>query len=154
MQKSALKSVNVQRTGKSILQFFAFFLTAAIFNFVFFRHDSAEFKLAWLFSRCSVICRFLPILLPPTVHRSHFRNTRTKAFTLIISHFTDSKLLRRKVDSAWYSKFKPSRRLLATNPIVFSGIKFSYHYTLENCTSIVNLHACYAYWLRDSKTKR
>lgn len=33
MQISALKSVNVQRTGKSILQMFAFsfFLTAAIF---------------------------------------------------------------------------------------------------------------------------
>ena len=45
VQKSALKSVNVQRTGKSILQMFAFsFLTAVIFNFVFFRHDSAEFK--------------------------------------------------------------------------------------------------------------
>jgi len=45
VQKSALKSVNVQRTGKSILQMFAFsFLKAVIFNFVFFRHDSAEFK--------------------------------------------------------------------------------------------------------------
>ena len=45
VQKTALKSVNVQRTGKSILQMFAFsFLKAAIFNFVFFRHDSAEFK--------------------------------------------------------------------------------------------------------------
>ena len=45
VQKSALKSVKVQKTGKSILHMFAFsFLTAVIFNFVFFRHDSAEFK--------------------------------------------------------------------------------------------------------------
>ena len=63
MQKSALKSVNVQRTGKSILQIFAF----SIFD-------------------GSHICRFLPILRPPTVPRSHFRYPKTKAFTLIISH--------------------------------------------------------------------
>ena len=45
VQKSALKSVNVQRTGKSILQMFAFSLTAIIFNFVFLSvTDSAEFK--------------------------------------------------------------------------------------------------------------
>ena len=45
VQKYVLKSVNVQRTGKSFLQMFAFsFLKAIIFNFVFFRHDSAEFK--------------------------------------------------------------------------------------------------------------
>ena len=42
MQKSALKSVNVQRTGKSILQMFAF-----------------------SFFDGSHICRFLPILRPP-----------------------------------------------------------------------------------------
>ena len=45
VQKSALRSVNVQRTGKIILQMFACsFFKAVIFNFVFFRHDSAEFK--------------------------------------------------------------------------------------------------------------
>ena len=87
MQKSALKSVNVQRTGESILQMFAFsFLTAVIFNFVFFRHDSAEFKPAWLCSRCSVSCRFLHILRPPTVPRSHFRHPKIKVFTLIIKY--------------------------------------------------------------------
>ena len=59
VQKSALKSVNVQRTGKSILQMFAF---------SFF------------------VCRFLPILRPSTVPRSHFSYPKTKAFTLIISH--------------------------------------------------------------------
>ena len=63
VQKSALKSVNVQRTGKSILQMFAF-----------------------SFFDGSHICRFLPILRPPTVPRSHFRYPKTKAFILIISH--------------------------------------------------------------------
>ena len=56
VQKSALKSVNVQRTGKSILQMFAF---------SFF---------------------VLPILRPPTVPWSHFRYPKTKAFILIINH--------------------------------------------------------------------
>lgn len=42
VQKSVLKSVNVQRTGKSILQMFAF-----------------------SFFDGSHICRFLPILRPP-----------------------------------------------------------------------------------------
>ena len=63
VQKSALKSVNVQRTGKSILQMFAF-------SFIDGRH----------------ICRFLPNLRPPTVPRSHFKCPRTKAFALIISY--------------------------------------------------------------------
>ena len=62
VQKSALKSVNVQRTGKSILQMFAF-----------------------SFFEGSHICRFLPILRPFTFPRSHFRHPRTKAFTLIIN---------------------------------------------------------------------
>ena len=63
VQKSALKSVNVQRTGKSILQMFAF-----------------------SFFDGSHICRCLPILRPPTVPRSHFRRPKAKAFTQIISH--------------------------------------------------------------------
>ena len=63
VQKPVLKSVNVQRTGKSILQMFAF-----------------------SFFDGSHICRFLPILRPPTVPRSHFRYLKTKAFVLIISH--------------------------------------------------------------------
>ena len=63
VQKSALKSVNVQRAGKSILQMFAF-----------------------SFFEGSHICRFLPILRPSTVPRSHFSYPKTKAFTLIISH--------------------------------------------------------------------
>ena len=63
VQKPALKSVNVQRTGKSILQMFAF-----------------------SFFDGSHICRFLPILRPPTVPRSHFRHPKTKMFVLIISH--------------------------------------------------------------------
>ena len=49
VQKSALISVNVQRTGKSILQMFAF---------SFFEGNN--------------ICSFLPILRSPTVPRSHF----------------------------------------------------------------------------------
>lgn len=61
VQKSVLKSVNVQRTGKSILQIFAF-----------------------SFFEGSHICRFLPILRPPTVPRSHFSYPKTKAFLLII----------------------------------------------------------------------
>ena len=63
LQKSALKSVNVQRTGKSFLQMFAF-----------------------SFFDGSHICRFLPILRPPTVPRSHFRHLITKVFALIIRH--------------------------------------------------------------------
>ena len=63
VQKPALKSVNVQRTGKSILQMFAF-----------------------SFFEGSHICRFLPILRPSTVPRSHFSYPKTKAFALIISH--------------------------------------------------------------------
>lgn len=63
VQKPALKSVNVQRTGKSILQMFAF-----------------------SFFEGSHICRFLPILRPPTVPRSHFRYPKTNAFILIISY--------------------------------------------------------------------
>ncbi len=63
VQKPALKSVNVQRTGKSFLQMFAF-----------------------SFFDGSHVCRFLPILRPPTVPRSHFRHPKTKAFVLIISH--------------------------------------------------------------------
>lgn len=63
VQKSALKSVNVQRTGKSILQMFAF-----------------------SFFDGSHICRFLPILRPPTVPRSLFRHPKIKAFILIIRH--------------------------------------------------------------------
>ena len=63
VQKSALKSVNVQRIGKSILQMFAF----SYFD-------------------GSHICRFLPILRPPTVPRNHFRHPKTKAFELIMSY--------------------------------------------------------------------
>ena len=63
VQKSALKSVNVQRTGKTILQMFAF-----------------------SFFDGSHIRRFLPILRPPTVPRSHFIYLKTKVFVLIISH--------------------------------------------------------------------
>ena len=63
VQKSMLKSVNVQRTGKSILQMFAF-----------------------SFFDGSHICRFLPILRPSTVPWSHFRHPKTKGFTLIISY--------------------------------------------------------------------
>ena len=63
VQKSALKSVNVQRTGKSILQIFAF-----------------------SFFEGSHICRFLPIFRPSSVPRSHFRYPKTKAFVLIIRH--------------------------------------------------------------------
>ena len=63
VQKPALKSVNVQRTGKSILQMFAF-----------------------SFFEGSHICRFLPILRPSTVPRSHFRHPKTKAYTWSIIH--------------------------------------------------------------------
>ena len=80
MQKSALKSVNMQRTGKSILQMFAF-----------------------SFFEGSHICRFLPILRPPTVPRSHFRHPKTKAFVLIIRylHLQMAISASAKVDSAW-----------------------------------------------------
>ena len=41
---------------------------------------------AFSFFDGSHICRFLPILRPPTVPRSHFRHPKTKVFILIISH--------------------------------------------------------------------
>lgn len=80
VQKSALKSVNVQRTGKSILQMFAF-----------------------SFFDGSHICRFLPILRPPTVPRSHFRHPKTKAFVLIISHLY-LQIVTSASASEWYKK--------------------------------------------------
>lgn len=80
VQKSALKSVNVQRTGKSILQMFAF-----------------------SFFEGSHICRFLPILRPSTVPRSHFRHPKTKVFVLIISH-----LYLQILHSAWGNKHSAS----------------------------------------------
>lgn len=80
VQKSALKSVNVQRTGKSILQMFAF-----------------------SFFDGSHICRFLPILRPPTVPRSHFRHPKTKAFVLIISYLY-LQIVTSASASEWYKK--------------------------------------------------
>ena len=77
LQKSALKSVNVQRTGKSILQMFAF-----------------------SFFDGSHICRFLPILRPPSVPRSHFKHPKAKVFALIIRC-----LYLQIVTSAWESRF-------------------------------------------------
>ena len=60
VQKSALTNVNIQRTGKSILQMFAF-----------------------SFFDGSHICRFLPILRPSYVPWSHFGYPKTNAFILI-----------------------------------------------------------------------
>ena len=62
VQKSALKNVNVQTSAKSIFQFFAF-----------------------SFFEGSHICRFLPILRPSSVPRSHFRHPQRKASALCIN---------------------------------------------------------------------
>ena len=67
----------MQKTGKSILQMFAF-----------------------SFFDGSHICRFLPILRPSTVPRSHFSYPKTKTFTLI---FND--LYLQILDSASESRF-------------------------------------------------
>ena len=96
VQKSALKSVNVQRTGKSILQMFAF-----------------------SFFEGSHICRFLPILRPSTVPRSHFSYPKTKVFTLIISHLylqivtsaSESDFLQRKAD---YLQIQPINHIISS----------------------------------------
>ena len=103
MQKSALKSVNVQRTGKSILQMFAF-----------------------SFFDGSHICRFLPILRPPTVPRSHFRHPKTKVFVLIISH-----LYLQILHSAWESmdsnfRFIVKKGLMDTYDIQLKTIADNY----------------------------
>ena len=87
VQKSALKSVNVQRTGKSILQMFAF-----------------------SFFDGSHICRFLPILRPPTVPRSHFSYPKAKLYTQIISH-----LYLQIVTSAWGNRFSLSLFIYKAN---------------------------------------
>lgn len=50
VQKSVLTNVNIQKTGKTSLQMFVYFIFEG-----------------------SHICRFLPILRPPTVPRSHFK---------------------------------------------------------------------------------
>ena len=63
VQKSALKSVNAQRTGKSILQMFAF-----------------------SFFDGSHICRFLQILRPSTVPRHTICPLLQEKYTPIISH--------------------------------------------------------------------
>ena len=42
VQKSALKSVNVQRTGKSILQMFAFSLSSIYLFFAAFTHTGSS----------------------------------------------------------------------------------------------------------------
>ena len=62
VQKSALKSVNVQTSAKSIFQFFAF-----------------------SFFEGSHICRFLPILRPSSVPPSHYRHPQRKASALCIN---------------------------------------------------------------------
>ncbi len=63
VQKSVLTNVNIQRTGKTSLQMFVYFIFDGSF-----------------------ICRFLYIFRPSSVPRSHFGYPETKAFTLIISH--------------------------------------------------------------------
>lgn len=108
VQKSALKSVNVQRTGKSILQMFAF-----------------------SFFDGSHICRFLPILRPPTVPRSHFRHPKTKAFVLIISHLylqivtsaSESRVFALRSSATYYILFQQMLKHL------FKYIYFSLSYT-------------------------
>ena len=102
VQKSALKSVNVQRTEKSILQMFAF-----------------------SFFDGSHICRFLPILRPPTVPRSHFSYPKTKAFTLIISHLylqivTSASESRFCVEKKSYPYFRKERSLNLKAVLLFA----------------------------------
>ena len=55
LQKSVLTNVNIQRTGKTSLQMFVYFI-----------FDGSH------------ICSFLPILRPPTVPRSHFSYPQNK----------------------------------------------------------------------------
>ena len=63
VQKSALKNVNVQTSAKSIFQFFAF-----------------------SFFEGSHICRFLPILRPSSVPRSHYRHPPKRHYPLTINN--------------------------------------------------------------------
>ena len=62
LQKPALKSVNVQRTGKSILQMFAF-----------------------SFFDGSHICRFLPIFCPSDVPQHNFCPSKNNVISLTIT---------------------------------------------------------------------
>ena len=63
VQESVLTNVNIQRTGKTSLQMFVYFIFDGSF-----------------------ICRFLYIFRPSTVPRSHFRYPETKVFILIINY--------------------------------------------------------------------
>lgn len=63
LQKYVLTNVNIQRTGKTSLQMFVYFIFDGSF-----------------------ICRFLYIFRSSSVPRSHFGYPKTKAVTLIISH--------------------------------------------------------------------
>ena len=63
LQKSVLTNVNIQRTGKTSLQMFVYFIFDGNF-----------------------ICRFLYIFRPSSVPRSHFSHPKRKVLTLIINH--------------------------------------------------------------------
>ena len=63
LQKSALTNVNIQRTGKTSLQMFVYFIFDGSF-----------------------ICRFLYIFRSPTVPRHSICSLQLEAYTLIISH--------------------------------------------------------------------
>ena len=93
----------MQTSAKSIFQFFAF-----------------------SFFDGSHICRFLPILRPPTVPRSHFRHPKTKVFVLIISH-----LYLQILHSAWESmdsnfRFIVKKGLMDTYDIQLKTIADNY----------------------------
>ena len=63
LQKSVLTNVIIQRTGKTSLQMFVYFIFDGNF-----------------------ICRFLYIFRPSSVPRSHFSHPKRKVLTLIINH--------------------------------------------------------------------
>ena len=81
---------------------------------------------AFSFFEGSHICRFLPILRPPTVPRSHFRYPKTKAFTLIISHLYLQIVTSASVSETRLTSIRNNRNNIA-KAFILSAFSFCLH---------------------------
>ncbi len=99
VQESVLTNAKMQRTGKTSLQMFVYFIFDGSF-----------------------ICRFLYILRPPTVPRSHFKYPKTNTFILIISH-----LYLQIVTSASENRFCVGKCFFAKKSILYANMARKSH---------------------------